>query len=202
MVAPRLVEWLLPIPEVCRSNPSHQRIFISNIYLPECQLTQIKEKRPGMAHFLTFQPVGIGNISTQTNTRKFRHSLHPYLSLSLFLSFATHSNQVCISFLQTKDIVCLDEREVITLSFTINKKCHSLPHSISIFTSFLSSGTDLKSNAGCWKANKRWSIVIVCEIREKSFDDQSAKPFQRSNRITFTKIQNRIYVYDSLDEAR
>ena len=51
VVVAQLVEWLLPMPEVCGLNP----VFGKKLYLTfivNCiEKTKIKKKRPGMTHF-------------------------------------------------------------------------------------------------------------------------------------------------------
>ena len=48
----QLVEWLLPIPEVCGSNPViSKNLLMSNICILCIEKTKIKKKRPGMANF-------------------------------------------------------------------------------------------------------------------------------------------------------
>ena len=50
----QLVEWLLPIPEVCGLNPVIGKIYIEHLFTDNCvEKMKIKKKKPGMAHFLT-----------------------------------------------------------------------------------------------------------------------------------------------------
>ena len=42
-----MVEWSLPTPEICGSNPNIVKILSANCILEK---TKIKKKRPGMAH--------------------------------------------------------------------------------------------------------------------------------------------------------
>ena len=47
----QLVEWLLPIPEVCGLNPVIGKIYIAHLYTVICiEKTKIKQKRPRIAH--------------------------------------------------------------------------------------------------------------------------------------------------------
>ena len=47
----QLVEHLLPIPEVCCSNPVISKKFIEHFAVICIEKTKIKKKRLGMAHF-------------------------------------------------------------------------------------------------------------------------------------------------------
>ena len=49
MVVAQLVEWLLPTPEICSSNPDIGEILSNNCTIEK---TKIEKKRPGMAHLL------------------------------------------------------------------------------------------------------------------------------------------------------
>ena len=51
MVVAHLVEQSLAILEVCSSNPVIAKIYIEQLFSINCiEKTQIKKKRPGMAH--------------------------------------------------------------------------------------------------------------------------------------------------------
>ena len=53
VVVAQLVEQLLPIPEVCSSNPDiGKNLYWTFTVLNSIEKTKIKKKRPGMAHFL------------------------------------------------------------------------------------------------------------------------------------------------------
>ena len=53
VLAAQLVEWLLPLPEVCSLNPVIGKIYIEHLFTVNCiERTKIKKKRPGMGHFL------------------------------------------------------------------------------------------------------------------------------------------------------
>ena len=51
VVVAQLVERLLPIPEVCGSNPVIGKNLHSTFTVNCIEKTKIKKKRPGMAHF-------------------------------------------------------------------------------------------------------------------------------------------------------
>ena len=52
VVVAQLVEWLLPLPEVCGLNPVIGKIYIEHLFTINCiENTKINKKRLGMAHF-------------------------------------------------------------------------------------------------------------------------------------------------------
>jgi len=54
VVVAQLVERLLPIPEVCGSDPVIGKNYIEHLFTVNCTgKTKINKKRPGMARFLT-----------------------------------------------------------------------------------------------------------------------------------------------------